>query len=299
MAGGRLIIPNADGIVDPLTGNPVTGATLTIYNTGTNTLANIYTTAAMNVALANPQTSAEGLFYAQATGIFADPSVAYDAVLAIPSGQTWTYETIWPVAAYPNFSGFLSNPNVTLTGAPQAPTPITSDNSSSIATTAFVQNYFAALTLLPAGMMAPFATQSVPAGWLTCDGSAVSRSTYGRLFQVISTTFGAGDGGTTFNLPNTQGQFVRGLDTGGSVDPGRAFGSTQTDQMQGFTVLFGTSQTNSGGVATPYSSGGDNVVFDNPGPHPTSGPVASSFGAPRLGNETRPVNIALVYAIKT
>lgn len=299
MAGGRLTIPNTSPLVDPLTGNPVTGATLTVYNTGTTTLANIYTTDALNVAMTNPQVSSEGQFTSQSTGIFADTTAAYDAVLALPTGQTSTYTTIWPIGAFPNLSGFLANPNVVLTGAPQAPTPITADNSSNIATTAFVANFFASLVLLPAGMMAPFATQNLPAGWLLCDGSAVSRSTYARLFQVISTTFGGGDGSSTFNLPNTQGQFLRGLDNGGSIDPGRGFGSTQGDQMQGFTVLFGTSQTNAGGQATPYSSGGDNTVFDNPGPHPTSGPVASSFGAPRLGNETRPTNLAVVFGIKT
>lgn len=55
---------------------------------------------------------------------------------------------------------------------------------------------------LTPGFIAPFAGTSIPDGWLLCDGSAVSRTTYAKLFAVIGTTYGAGDGNTTFNLPN-------------------------------------------------------------------------------------------------
>lgn len=56
--------------------------------------------------------------------------------------------------------------------------------------------------IIPAGMLAPYAGSAAPTGWLLCDGSAVSRVTYAALFVVISTTYGAGDGSTTFNIPN-------------------------------------------------------------------------------------------------
>lgn len=81
--------------------------------------------------------------------------------------------------------------------------------------------------LAPAGQVAHFARTSPPAGWLKCDGAAVSRATYARLFAAIGTTFGAGDGTTTFNLPDARGEFLRGLDDGRGVDAGRALGSTQ------------------------------------------------------------------------
>ena len=55
---------------------------------------------------------------------------------------------------------------------------------------------------LTPGFIAPFAGSTAPAGWLVCDGSAVSRTTYAKLFAVIGTTYGSGDGNTTFNLPN-------------------------------------------------------------------------------------------------
>lgn len=54
----------------------------------------------------------------------------------------------------------------------------------------------------PVGALMPFAGNTAPSGWLKCDGSAVSRTTYANLFAVIGTTYGAGDGSTTFNVPN-------------------------------------------------------------------------------------------------
>lgn len=64
----------------------------------------------------------------------------------------------------------------------------------------------------PVGEISMWATSSAPTGWLVCDGSAVSRSTYSGLFAVIGTTYGVGDGSTTFNLPNLKGRVVVGRD---------------------------------------------------------------------------------------
>jgi microcystin-dependent protein len=63
-----------------------------------------------------------------------------------------------------------------------------------------------------AGIVAPYAGDTAPTGWLLCDGSAVSRTTYARLFAKIGTTYGVGDGSTTFNLPNLKGRVVAGYD---------------------------------------------------------------------------------------
>lgn len=71
--------------------------------------------------------------------------------------------------------------------------------------------------LVHAGMMNPYAGTTAPSGWLMCYGQAVSRETYDVLFDVIGTTFGVGDGATTFNLPDYRGRGFRGLDNmGGS-----------------------------------------------------------------------------------
>lgn len=70
---------------------------------------------------------------------------------------------------------------------------------------------------LPAGATIPYAGTSAPTGWLLCDGSAVSRSTYATLFGVVGTVWGVGDGSTTFNLPNMNGRVAVG--TGSYTDP--------------------------------------------------------------------------------
>lgn len=63
----------------------------------------------------------------------------------------------------------------------------------------------------PAGIVMPFAGSVAPQGYLFCDGSAVSRTTYATLFAVIGTTYGSGDGSTTFNVPDLSGRVVIGV----------------------------------------------------------------------------------------
>ena len=69
---------------------------------------------------------------------------------------------------------------------------------------------------LPTGAVIPFAGTSAPAGWLFCHGQAVSRTTYARLFAVIGTTYGAGNGSTTFNLPDLRQRFPLGKAASGT-----------------------------------------------------------------------------------
>lgn len=68
----------------------------------------------------------------------------------------------------------------------------------------------------PAGAIVAWPTSSAPSGWLLCDGAAVDRTTYAALFAVIGATYGAGDGSTTFNLPDLRGRVIVGLDAGQS-----------------------------------------------------------------------------------
>lgn len=70
---------------------------------------------------------------------------------------------------------------------------------------------------VPVGVVQAFAGNATPAGWLLCDGSAVSRTEYSALFAVIGTTYGAGDGSSTFNLPNLKDKFIEGSATSGTV----------------------------------------------------------------------------------
>jgi microcystin-dependent protein len=78
--------------------------------------------------------------------------------------------------------------------------------------------------VIPPGTVVAFAGEeaSIPAGWLLCDGRAVSRTTYGALFAVVNTAHGQGDGSTTFNLPDYRGFFLRGADLASGNDPDAA-----------------------------------------------------------------------------
>lgn len=78
--------------------------------------------------------------------------------------------------------------------------------------TAAQMNALLAATM-PTGALTPFASSTVPTGWLLCDGQAVSRTTYAELFAIISTNYGTGNGSTTFNVPNLKGRVPVGLDS--------------------------------------------------------------------------------------
>ena len=112
------------------------------------------------------------------------------------------------------------------TGTPTAPTQTFSDNSTSIATTAFVQSAVGAVSVAVsaaselAGSIKMWASATPPNNWALCTGQELSRTVYATLFSRIGTTFGAGDGTTTFNVPNYQGRFPIGANptySGGST----------------------------------------------------------------------------------
>src|SRR5690554_4899521 len=77
------------------------------------------------------------------------------------------------------------------------------------------------LDALPVGAILPYPSASAPPGFLLCAGQAVSRSTYADLFGVIGTSFGSGNGTTTFNVPDLRGRTWFGLDNLGGDDAGR------------------------------------------------------------------------------
>jgi len=132
-----------------------------------------------------------------------------------------------------------------------------------------------------AGAIMHFCQSTAPAGWLKANGALVSRTTYAALFAAIGTTFGVGDGSTTFALPELRGEFVRGLDDGRGVDAARVLGSAQADEFKSHTHTQNATASGYSG-ATGVGSG----IF-----------AGSATGATG-GAETRPRNIALLACIK-
>lgn len=175
---------------------------------------------------------------------------------------------------------------------------------------------------LPIGMVVAYSANSAPTGWLLCDGSAVSRSTYASLFAVIGITHGQGDAATTFNLPDYRGRFLRGVDGGTGRDPdkasrtamgtggntGDAVGSVQDST---FTAHNHTININDPGHAHGYSivsfqggspslSGGGQYANGTTGATTAgSGTGITASSNNTGGNETRPINAYVNYIIKT
>jgi microcystin-dependent protein len=152
--------------------------------------------------------------------------------------------------------------------------------------TSAIQPQIDGIVTSPAGTVIQFAGSSAPAGYLKANGNAVSRTAYAALFAAIGTTYGAGDGSTTFNLPDLRGEFVRGLDDGRGVDTGRALGSAQADEFKAHNHTVGQYgdfiRTTTTVMAAGYEPAQNNVNTSSTG-----------------GSETRPRNIALLYCIKT
>jgi phage-related tail fiber protein len=141
--------------------------------------------------------------------------------------------------------------------------------------------------LLPAGTIIWFGASTAPTGYLKANGAAVSRTTYADLFTAIGTTFGVGDGSTTFNVPDGRGEFFRGWDDGRGVDSGRAFGSTQTDVIKNHTHTLNAAICDDGGVVYNVSGGGRGSAVYATGNNSSGSSV-----------ETRPRNLALLACIK-
>jgi microcystin-dependent protein len=162
----------------------------------------------------------------------------------------------------------------------------------------------AATDLTPAGTVIYTARSTAPTGYLKANGAAVSRTTYATLFSAIGTTYGGGDGSTTFNLPDLRGEFVRGLDDGRGVDTSRTLGSSQGDATALPSNAFTTS--NPGNHSHSYSGGDRQNVGSGGASQPVSqgGNTTGAAGAHThtIGGgdtETRPRNIALLACIKT
>lgn len=144
-------------------------------------------------------------------------------------------------------------------------------------------------TIYPAGEVTYFATDTAPEGYYIADGSLKNRTTDARLFARIGTRFGAGNGTTTFALPNLLGEFIRGWDGGRGIDPGRVFGSWQVDELRSHRHFTPTI------TRDVYDSTGGDGGYGQDTP---TGSGPNVFTSTTGGTETRPRNVALLPCIR-
>lgn len=134
----------------------------------------------------------------------------------------------------------------------------------------------------PVGGIIMWGGTTVPTKHLECNGQTLLRTH--ALFAILGTNFGAGDGVTTFNIPDLRGVFTRGWDHGRGVDAGRTIGSFQEDAFESHTHSIKYANALNGG------GGGANIWQDD----------GSSIPTQATGDtETRPKNTALMYIIKS
>ena len=183
---------------------------------------------------------------------------------------------------------------------------------------------------VPSGSVFCRAVATVPTGYLECNGAAVSRTTYSALFAVIGTTYGSGNGSSTFNVPDLRGEFIRGFDNGRGVDSGRSVATSQGGQNASHNHSLSASGTTSNptptltgdvrrisegyrsqgtasGVFTKELDGNNNITgasstspvagFSMDATHTHTVTVSGTSGS--QGSEARPRNIAMMYIIKT
>lgn len=145
----------------------------------------------------------------------------------------------------------------------------------------------------PVGFVGDFAGSVAPPGWLLCFGQAISRTTYAQLFAVVGTTYGAGNGSTTFNVPDIRGMVTAGKDNmggstrglltvGGSAVSGTTLGASGGVEYHTLTINQLPPHTHENSLSDPththiYTAPSSNSAIDQGGP--TVGSNPSSFSS--------------------
>lgn len=220
-------------------------------------------------------------------------TVRSDAVLTLRGDTSVTTTSITNINATGANATNIGNASSTTTIG--GPTTINGTTTINANTTINVDNTF---NLMPTATIIQNVSATVPAGFLYCDGQAVNRvGTYARLFAAINTTFGPGNGSTTFNVPNFKGAFLRGASTqtvGGVTYGGAAVGTAQQDAV--LNPLYASNEgyfnTTSGG-ATRECVSRNRITAD---PVDTNTGILPRFD--RTATENRPFNYTVYYYIR-
>ena len=279
--------------------------TVTINGDGSGATA---TATVSGGAITSIAVDSPGSGYTNATVSIAEPPAPF--VVDYSAGElTFTYEAA-PSAGVEILASYQANKG-TISGALQEADShwleLTVDGNTQSSRERILSVPFAQVassvsdlfTIIPAGVVLPYAGGQIPLGWALCDGSVVSRSVNSKLFVAIGTSHGEGDGSATFNLPDYRGRFLRGADNGAGRDPDRnsrqpmgvggnagdAVGSVQQDEFKSHNHRL------PGRIYTNGATGGGGDYFDEEAGR-------SYFTENTGGSETRPVNAYVNFIIK-
>ena len=324
-----------EGIYQWETTDPVLGGENGIDNKPTRQLAN--RTAWLKQELEAAQQTQRNRLITAGAGLTGGGNLSADCSIALAtpstlSGSTanWagngtvghTHELAQATATLAGVVKLINTLNSTATDAALSAAQGKALNDALAQLNALLTGY-TANSFCPSGMVMTFAADYAPAGWLKANGAAVSRTVYANLFAAIGTRFGAGDGYSTFNLPDLRGEFPRFWDDGRGIDLGRVFGSVQSDNtrrhihgtgMMSDTVdavlisqEWGGSLPRDAQFATIQINGTlDSLLenrYDNPA-HRRNNIFRRPLGTaenealPDARSETRPHNVALLACIK-
>ena len=298
---GSIATQNSNAI--SITGGTISGITdITVADGGTgasdaaNARSNLGLAIGVNVQAYDPDLS--GLAGLSTNGIIVRTGLGTYVTRSIQAGTGLSISTA---------DGLSGNPTLTNTGvtAIVAGSGVSVDNSTGNVTVTntgvkSINGQTGDLlfgTFIPSGAVFMFAMPTAPTGYLPCDGSAVSRTTYAQLFAAIGTTFGAGNGTTTFNIPDMRAMFPRGWDNGRGIDQPRDFGTTQQDDNKAHTHFHtdtyfsfenGNDNTFGSGLTGATSRDFNNSMYTNTRSTQSQGTT-----------EARPKNVALLFCIKT
>jgi len=193
IASGNIIgsFSASTGFLGNLLGSPVTG--------NIHVSSHVIPTANITYDLGSSNRRFRDLWLSGTTIYIGGATISTDGIdvsIANPRGGSFKIRGGQSDSAEVTF-GNINTSSGSFTGVVTAPTAPAGTANTQIATTEFVIN-----NSVPTGALMMWSTGTAPTGWLLCDGSAVSRTTYAGLFAVVATTFGVGNGSTTFNLPN-------------------------------------------------------------------------------------------------
>ena len=304
-----------EGIYQWETTDPVLGGENGIDNKPTRQLAN--RTVYLKQELEAAQQSLRNRIISAGAGLTGGGNLSADRGIALAtpstlSGSTanWagngtvghTHELAAATATLAGVVKLMNTLNSTATDAALSAAQGKALNDAIAALNALLTGY-TANSYCPSGQIGLFATDYAPTGWLKANGAVLSRTVYTNLFAAIGTRFGAGDGHSTFNLPDLRGEFPRFWDDGRGVDTGRVLGSWQSDAIRNITAqmyLYGQDGSSSQGAFGFRKQGERGLVWSR---NDNNAGVVMDFWLDAskvvpIAQENRPRNIALLACIK-